>query len=757
MRRYLIAGGLWLWLTSALAIEPFTIKDVRVEGIQRIEAGTVFGYLPVKVGDTLDDAKAIAAVKALYATGFFSDVRLEYDQDVLIVALEERPAIAEVAINGSKEFTKEQLKDALKEIGLAETRIYDKSLLDKAEKELKRQYLTRGRYAAKVETVVSPLERNRVSVAFNIDEGEVAKIQGINIVGNKAFTEKQLREAFVLRTPGMFTWFSKNDQYSKQKLQADLESLRSFYLNRGYLEFNIDSTQVQITPDKQEIYITVNVSEGPKYTVADVKLAGNLIVPEAEIRNLISVKAGDTFSRERVSESTKRIGDRLANDGYSFANINAVPELDKEKQTAAFTFFIDPGRRVYVRRINVSGNVKTRDEVVRREMRQMEGGYYSIDKINRSRERIQRLGFFSDVNIETPAVPGTTDQVDVNVAVTERSTGQLQVGAGYSSSDGVVVSGSISQANVFGTGNQLTAQISNGRVNESYLLSYTNPYYTVDGVSRGFDIYQRNVDSDSLDIGRYSRRTTGAGVRYGIPVTETDTVNLGLAYEATRVKVFDDSPLRFQQFVDEFGERNNTLRGDLGWARDSRDSIFYPTKGRLQRVYGEIGLPGGDLTYYKINYQHQWLKALTPEISFLLNGEFGYAGGYDGKELPFFNNFFAGGVSSVRGFKTGALGPKDTNGDAIGGTRRIVGNAEVLFPLPGTKQDKSFRLSLFADAGTVYGKGENLDLGKLRYSAGVGVNWFSPIGPIKLTFGVPIKKEKDDEVERFQFQLGTVF
>ena len=447
-------------------MEPFVVKDIRVEGIQRTEAGTVFSYLPVKVGETMDDDKAAAAIKALYATGFFKDVRLEIENGVLVVTLQERPAIAEIDVVGTKEFTKEQLKDGLKQTGLAESRIFDKSLLDKAEQELKRQYYSRGKYAVTVTTTVTPLERNRVAINFNVNEGEVAKIRQINIVGNQDFKEKELLGLFTLTTPGWMTWFSKNDQYSKQKFAADLETLRSFYLNRGYLEFSIDSTQVSISPDKTDIYITVNLAEGPKYTVSDVKLAGDMLVPEDELRKLVKVQPGETFSREQLTESTKQIGDRLGNDGYAFANVNAVPELDKEKHQAAFTFLIDPGRRVYVRRINMSGNAKTRDEVLRREMRQMEGGWYSGEKINRSRERLDRLGYFSDVNIETPAVPGTTDQVDVDVSVTEKATGSIMLGAGFSSSDGFIVSGSVSQNNVFGTGNQLAVQVNSGKVNK---------------------------------------------------------------------------------------------------------------------------------------------------------------------------------------------------------------------------------------------------------------------------------------------------
>jgi len=762
--KYLAALLSGLYATSASAMEPFVVKDIRVEGIQRTEAGTVFSYLPVKVGETMDDEKSAAAIKALYATGFFKDVRLEIENGVLIVTLQERPAIAEIDIVGTKEFTKEQLKDGLKQTGLAESRIFDKSLLDKAEQELKRQYYGRGKYAVSVTTTVTPLERNRVAINFNVVEGEVAKIRQINIVGNKDFKEKDLLELFTLTTPGWMTWFSKNDQYSKQKLAADLETLRSFYLNRGYLEFSIDSTQVSISPDKTDIYITVNLVEGPKYTVSDVKLAGDMLVPEDELRKLVKVQPGATFSREQLTESTKQIGDRLGNDGYAFANVNAVPELDKEKHQAAFTFLIDPGRRVYVRRINMSGNAKTRDEVLRREMRQMEGGWYSGEKINRSRERLDRLGYFSDINIETPAVPGTTDQVDVDVSVTEKPTGSIMLGAGFSSSDGFIVSGSVSQNNVFGTGNQLAVQVNSGKVNKVYSLSYTNPYYTVDGVSLGYDVYQRNVDPSSLStVGNYESSTVGAGVRLGVPINEIDGVNLGLSYEKTNLTLFDTSPQRYKDYVAEFGTSNRTVRADLGWARDSRDSIVYPTKGRLQRVYGEVGLPVGDMKYAKLSYQHQYFYPLSRDFSVMLNGEMGAGGGYGGKPLPFFKNFYAGGNTSVRGYDAGTLGPKDNDGLALGGTRRIVGNAEVLFPFPGLRNDKSVRMSLFLDGGAAWGPGDvegrydKLRAADLRYSTGLAVSWYSPIGPLKFSFGKPLNAQAGDKEQRFQFILGSVF
>ncbi|MDP1703252.1 MAG: outer membrane protein assembly factor BamA, partial [Sulfurimicrobium sp.] len=502
----------------------------------------------------------------------------------------------------------------------------------------------------------------------------------------------------------------------------------------------------------------INVYEGTKYTISDVKLAGELLAPEEDLNKLIKVKAGDVFSREKLTESSKAISDRLGNDGYAFANVNAVPEINKEKGTAAFTFFLDPGRRVYVRRINMAGNTKTRDEVLRREMRQIEGGWYAADKITRSRERLQRLGYFSDVNVETPAVPGTTDQVDLNYSVTEKPTGSIMAGAGFSSSQGIVLSGSISQQNVFGSGNFLAAQINSGSINKIYSLSYTNPYFTDNGVSRGFDVYKRDLNPSRLStISSYKTSTLGGGIRFGIPLNEKDTVSMGLALEKIDTTVNENSAQRFIDFVNLFGDSVKTARADLGWARDTRDSLLYPTSGSLQRVYGEVGLPGLDLEYYKVSYQHQHLQTFAKKYTLLLNGEVGYADGYGNKTLPFFKNFYAGGIGSVRGYRTSSLGPRDEFNNAVGGTSRIVGTAELMFPFPGLTTDKSVRLGVFVDGGMVFGKGDKIDVGEMRYAGGLSLSWFSPIGPLKFSLARPLNKKENDKTEVFQFQMGTVF
>ncbi len=775
LRHILLLVLLGGYVTSALAMEPFVVKDIRVEGIQRTEAGTIFNYLPVKVGETMDDEKATQAIKSLYGTGFFKDVRIEADGDVLVVTVQERSAIAQISFNGNKSFPSDKMKDGLKQIGLAEGLIFDRSMLDRAEQEIKRQYLSQGKYGATVKTVVSPLERNRVAVRFDIEEGAISKIRSINIVGNQTFDEKTLLDEFQLTTPNWMSWWNKDDQYSKQKLTADLETLRSFYMNQGYLEFNVDSTQVSITPDKRDIYITVNITEGEKYTVTDIKLAGEMLIPEEEARKLITVESGEYFNRQKITESSKAIGDRLGNDGYAFSNVNAVPEVDKEKHTVAFTFFVDPGRRVYVRRINLTGNTRTRDEVLRREMRQLESAWYGAEKISRSKQRLERLNYFEDVNVETPAVPGTTDQVDLNINVTEKSTGSVQFGAGLSSSDGVVFGVTVNQNNFLGTGNRVSANVNTGSVNTTYALSYTDPYFTPDGVSRGFDVYRRDVDTSSLETASYKSSSYGAGVRFGMPLNERDSLTAGLTFDTTKIDLNSESPLRYRKFCGSNsagGCDNNSLILSLGWAHDTRDNILYPNKGVLQRINLEAGLPGLDLQYYKAEYKHSWYKDVTKNITLMLNGEAGYANSYGNEEYPFFKNFYLGGVNSVRGFDTSAIGPREldptNNNDdfAVGGTKRLLANAELFFPVPLLKDSKQFRLSVFLDGGTIWGEENNTNPAPnscegasdcLRYSTGLGVSWYSPFGPIKVVLAKALNAEKEDDTQILQFQLGSQF
>ena len=738
---------------AAQEFAPFTVKDIRVEGLQRTEPGTVFSYLPVKVGETMNSEKARAALRALYATGFFQDVRLEVEGDVLVVFVRERPAIAQVDFSGMKEFDAETVRKVMRDLGLAEGRIFDRAVLENAEQELKRQYLSRGLYGALVQTTVTPLERNRVGINIAVTEGEIAKIRGINIVGAQAFKEDELISLFVLRTPGWLTWYTKHDTYSREKLAADLETLRSFYLNRGYLDFSLESTQVSITPDRRDIYITVNISEGEIYTVTDVTLAGQLLVPREELEPLIQLKKGDTFSREKLAASTKAISDRLGNEGYAFANANAIPNVDKEKRSVAFSIVVDPGRRVYVRRIDVAGNAKTRDEVIRREMRQLEGAYYDASKIQLSRRRIDRTAFFSEVSVETLPVEGNPDQVDVVYSVKEKPTGSLLVGVGFSSVEKIALSASVTQANVFGSGKYISANVNSGSVNQVYSLSYMDPYYTIDGVSRGFDVYKRRTDASSLAVGPYVTDSIGGGIKFGYPVSEQVSVDLGFNVESVELEIFDTSPLSYIGFVNSFGTKYTYGSGTAGWNRDTRDSLITTTSGSYTRASAELA--GGDLQYYRLGLQHQWYYPMSRNLTFHAGGEVGYAAGYGAKPLPFFKNFFGGGPGSVRGYRSFSLGPLDELGNATGGNRKFVGTAEILFPMPGAEQDRSLRLAAFIDAGQVYAN--RIELGEMRYAAGFALFWSSPLGPLRLSFARPLNDKPGDRKQSLQFTFGTGF
>jgi outer membrane protein insertion porin family len=748
-----------LYATSVLAIEPFVIKDIRVEGIQRTEPGTVFSYLPVKVGDALDDDRATASLRALFATGFFKDVEIKAEQNVLVVIVKERPTVASVEIDGVKDFPKQQLIDNLKYIGLAEGRIFDKSALEKSEHELKRQYIARGKYSVEVKTTIKELERNRVAVSFNVEEGSSSKIQRINIVGNQAYDEDELFDEMKLTTPGWFTWMSKNDQYSKQKLSADIESLRTFYMNSGHMDFNIESTQVSISSDKKDIFITLNISEGAKYSVSEIKLAGaQSVISHQELRKLIDIQPGDEFSRDAIAESVRKISERLGEDGYAFTNVNVAPEVDKEKHQVAFTFVVDPMQRVYIRRINIAGNEKTRDEVIRREFRQMESGWFSTSKIKKSKQRIDRLGFFSEVNIDTSQVQGSTDQMDVNLKVAEKPTGNFQIGAGYSSMEGLTFMGSVTQSNLFGTGNHLTAQVNTSKVNQIYSISYTNPYYTDDGISRGFDVYQRKTDGTQTYTSQYKSETAGAGIRFGVPISDDETFQYGLSTETTTIHLTDASPQRYIDYVGIFGATTNTLLGTIGWTRDTRDSAIFTTEGTVQRSFIETGLPVSVQRYYKWTYRHEWYSPLSRYLTLMINGDAGVAGGYGGKPLPFFKNFYAGGVGSVRGYDPNSLGPRDSSNYSLGGNKRIVGNIELLFPLPGMEKEKSVRLSAFVDGGAVYGPGGQVTGSDgMRYSTGLGFTWFAPIGPIRFSWARPLNKQPQDKIQNIQFTLGSMF
>jgi outer membrane protein insertion porin family len=743
---------------TAHAFEPFLVKDIRVEGLQRISAGTVFNYLPVKIGQTIDTKDSIEAVKALFKTGFFNDVYLERDGDVLVVYVEERAAISSIEIDGNKDLDTDDLLEGLKQIGLAEGRVFDRSLLEKVEQELRRQYFSRGKYAVRINTTVTPLDRNRVGILIDISEGRVARIKQINIIGNHTFSDKELLKEFSLTTPNIFSAFTKSDQYSKQALSADLEILRTWYLDRGYLKFHINSTQVSITPDKQDIYVTINITEGKQYRIREVTLSGDLVVPAEELFPLIRINPGDVFSRKKVTEAVDEISSLLGNQGYAFANVNTSPELDDEKYEVGLGFFVDPGDRVYVRRINLAGNVGTRDEVLRREMRQLEGGWYSAEQVERSRTRLDRLGYFEDVNVETPPVPGTTDQLDVDYSVTERSSGSITAGLGYSQTSGVLFNASIAQENFLGTGKRVSFAFDNSQINTLYRFSYVNPYWTIDGVSRGFGAFYRKTDAAEANLSNYTTDTRGADINFGIPVNEYDSVRFSAGYQGMDLHETSSSPLEVTDFIDQHGNSFDDLVLTGSWSHDSRNKILFTDTGGLQTFSVETTTPGSGLQYYKLSYIQQRFIPLTRELTLGLKGNLGYGDGFgDYDALPFFENYFAGGVRSVRGFEDNTLGPRDSDGDPIGGSFLMVFNAEVIFPVPFVESSSGIRLSTFFDAGNVFEDYNTFDTGGLRYSVGLAGLWLSPMGPISVSLGFPLNAGKDDNVQNFQFTVGTFF
>jgi len=743
---------------SAHAAATFRVGDIRVEGLQRIAPGTVFNYLPVKVGDTVDSSRTADAIRALFKTGFFKDVRIEREGNTLVVVLVERPSIASIEFSGNKDIETKNLLKSLKDIGFAKGRTFNRQIFEQVEQELRKTYFAAGKYGVRIESTVTPIERNRVAVNFSISEGKVARIKQINIVGNQAFTDSDLLDLFKLKPHSMFSFISSSDRYSKQKLGADLETLRSYYLDRGYINFSIDSTQVSITPDKRDVYITINISEGDRFTVSKVKLAGDLVVPKEDLFKRVTVRQGAVFSRKQVTETSTKIGERLGEEGYAFANVNAIPDIDKADKTVALTFFIEPGKRVYVRRINFKGNTRSRDEVLRREMRQIEGGWISTKAVERSKVRLQRLGYFDEVNVETPAVPGTTDQVDVDFSVVEKPSGNLALGAGFSQDQGIILQTSISQENFFGTGNRVQASFNNSRVGRNIGFDWLNPYYTLDGVSRGFGARFRNTDASSANLADYNLDQFSGNVNFGIPISEFNRVNLALTAEHTDFKLGTAPSVQVLAFDRQVGGNYNTIVLTGGWSSDTRNDRVLPNSGALSSISAEVAVPGLDLEYYKLTLSHQRFFPLPKGLALKLEGELGVGGGYGNTpDLPLTANFFAGGIRDLRGYKGNTLGPRDSNGAALGGDLKMLGSAELILPLPFLRESRSVRVSTFYDVGNVYGPGQSVDFGSLRHSVGITGLWLSPLGPLTVSFAEPFGDKVGDQTQRFQFTFGTSF
>jgi outer membrane protein insertion porin family len=749
-------------LTAGLAwaVDPFTVRDIRVEGLQRVEPGTIFASMPLRVGETYNDDKGSAAIRALFSLGLFKDVRLEVNGDVLVVIVEERPTVAGVEFVGTKEFDKDFLKKAMRDSGLFEGQPFDKALADKAEQELKRQYVNRSLYGAQVVTTVTPIERNRVNLTFSVTEGETAKIKDIRLVGYKAFSESTLRKLFDLDTGGWLSWYTKSDRYSRVKLNADIETLRSYYLSRGYLDFRVESTQVAISPDKQDISITLNIFEGERFVVSSVRLEGNYLGRDEEFKSLVTVKPGAAYNADHVAETTKAFSEYFGTFGFAFARVEALPVIDRKNNLVSFVMQADPSRRAYVRRINIAGNNRTRDEVIRREFRQLESSWYDGDNIRRSRDRVDRLGFFTEVAVDTKEVANAPDQVDLTVAVVEKPTGNLQLGAGYSSGDKLSLMAGIRQENFFGTGNYLGLEVNTSSSNRQLVISTTDPYFTADGISRSIDLFNRTTQPLSGQGGDYSLVTSGASVRFGVPFTETDTVYLGGGVESLNIREGSIAlPATWQLQVTNYGAKSTSVPLTVGWSRDTRDSSLVPTRGRFQRVNGDWGV-AADIKYVRASYQVQQYIPLNKQFTVGLNGEIGWGKGLNGQPYPVFKNFYSGGLGSVRGFEQGSLGGElqsDGTYLSTGGAKKITLNAELITPFPGAGNDRTLRMFGFVDAGNVFKETASYSLADLRASAGVGISWISPVGPLRLGIAKPLRKKADDRIQAVQFQIGTSF
>ncbi|MFL9936617.1 outer membrane protein assembly factor BamA [Paraburkholderia sp. RL18-103-BIB-C] len=744
------------------AATPFVVRDIRVEGLQHIETSTVYSYIPIKRGDRFTDESASDIVRQLYATGFFADVNVSADGDVVVVQVAERPAIATIDFAGIHEFDKDNLTKALKSVNLSAGAYYDKALIDKAEQELKRQYLTRGYYAAEVTTTISPIDRNRVGILFSVVEGPSAKIRQINFIGNHVFDDRTLNDEMQESAPNWFSWYTKNDLYTKDKLAGDLDNIRNFYLDRGYLEFTIESTQVQLTPDRKEMYLTVSVHEGQPYTVSSIRLDGNLLDRKAELEKLVTIKAGDLFSAQKLQATTKAVVQKLGDYGYAFAMVNAVPQIDQEHHRVDLTLKVDPSRRVYIRHVTIEGNTRTRDEVVRREMRQMEDAWFDSSRLVLSKDRINRLGYFADVEVTTVPVEGTPDQADIVVKVTEKPTGSLTLGLGYGSGEGPIISAGVSQDNVFGSGTSLALNVNTSSTARVLSVSQTDPYFTIDGIKRITDAYYRTsypLYYASTTDTSFRVITFGADTKFGIPFSESDMVYFGLGLEQNRLDVDSTTPQSYIDYVNQFGRVSNNVPVSVGWSRDNRDSALVPSRGYYMQANAEYGTPIATTTYYKGDVQAQYYYSFARGFVLGLNFQGGYGNGLDGKPYPIFKNYYAGGIGSVRGYEPGSLGPRDvTTGDPIGGSRMLVGNIETTFPLPGTGYDRTLRVFAFVDGGNVWGnEGNSVGANGLRYSYGVGLEWISPIGPLKLDYALPIVRHAGDQYQKFQFQIGTSF
>lgn len=758
--------------TSVVA-DPFFIQDIRIEGLQRVSAGTVFVSLPLNVGDSVDENLLREATRSLFRTGYFSDVMLSRENNILVVNVAERPSVTEIIIEGNKAIETEQLMGALRDNGLAEGQIFRQIILEGMSQELERQYVSQGRYGAIVDTEVSELPRNRVSVKIDIDEGDVAKIRHINLVGNGDFTDTDLLEQFEQKKTGWLSWITSDDKYSREKLSADIETLESFYLDRGYLGFEITSTQVSVSPDKESVFITINLNEGDVYTIGEIKLAGELIIPEEQVRSLILLQKDMIFSQILMTTSSEYITKRLGNEGYTFAEVEGYPQLDDIDNTADITFLINPQKRAYVRRIEFRGNTKTADPVLRREMRQMEGGSANNALIELSKVRLERIGFFKEVGVETIPVSGTDDQIDVVYSVEEQPSGSVGANLGYSQGYGLMLGANLTENNFLGTGKQVGIGINKSTYQSSLNFSYTEPYFTADGVSAGYSIYARETDYSRLRLQPFSQNTKGASLNWSYPISEIQRIGFGLGYEYLELNLGDYvSSQVIEDFVSANGNWFRSVNFNLNWVKSTLNRGIFATRGTSQRLGLDLSMPGSGLEYYKITYKGSHLRGLTKQLTLKLNADLGFGESYgDTTQMPFFKNFYSGGLGSVRGYKKYTLGPRNTPvggysySRPVGGNVQVVLGAEVIFPLPFVKDQRSIQSSIFLDAGNIFNtKCGNIQIncfdieeGELRYSVGLGATWLSGFGPITFSVAKPLNSQPGDETEAFQFSLGNQF
>ena len=757
----------YLASTGSFAFDSFTVQSIKIKGLDRINESTVLNYIPLQTGQHIDNSETAHIIRSLFNTGFFDDISLWRENNSLIIEVKERPAIGRITVTGNKEVKTDNLMNTLKDAGLAEGRTFDKATLERVRNELERVYFSHGKYAVNIKTEVKDEPRNRVSISIDINENQVAKIKEINIIGNHVFQSKTLHKQFSLSATQWLSWFTKNDRYAKQKLNADLETLRTFYLDRGYLNFQIISTQVSISPDKQDIYITINVDEGKPYTVSDFNVAGELILSREEIEKFITLEKGETFSRAKIGQIIKNLTDYFGDKSYAFANVNPVPELNEKDKTVKVTFFIEPGSAIYVHRILFEGNVKTRDEVLRREMLQLESAPISTTKLEESRTQLNRTGYFNDVKVETRPVPGAPDQVDVIYTVDEATAGQLSGGVGYSNVDGLLFNASLSNRNFLGSGNSLDFNFNQSKAFKTYNLSYNEPYYTLDGISRGFNVfYSKTSLSKTTNVSNYSTDVYGGNLNYGIPINQTDRFSFGLGVQDTHLKVASDSSLEIANFVQREGTQYQEGTLALGWTRNTLDRYIFPEKGHRHSFNVSMTVPGSDLQYFKLTETSQWYFPLTKGFIGTVSLNLGYGDGYGKtKTLPFFHNFYAGGARLLRGFEENSVGPRDSKDNSIGGNFLVAGSVGVVLPNFIAPESRAIRLSVFLDAGQVYDVDNHSYLSKesisnsngLRYSTGVSVTWMSPLAPLVLSAAIPLEKRGTDKRQVIAFTLGTFY